>query len=248
LNESILEPLPSEQVEAFMESVYSKNNLEIMANEDKLAALTEADAIAAANKLEAETVASEALAAVNEAALEKKLASEMDAATKLEKFNSSMEKSRTAAAGNALSDIATLMQSGNKKQFEIGKAAAKAQVVISTYKGAQEAYSALAGIPIVGPALGIAAAGAAVAAGGIRLQAINSASFGGGGGVSAGGGGAAPAAGGGGAAAQEAPAQERNLTISGIDKDSLYTGDQLTNLMDNMKAAQEDGYVLMVGT
>lgn len=225
LNAKLLEPLPSDQVEAFMESVYSKNNLEKIANDQKNADLKESDQVA----------------------IQEKLSREKEAAAELAKFKDSVDKSRASAAGKALSDIATLMQSGSKKQFEIGKAAAKAQTVISTYKGAQEAYSALAGIPVVGPALGIAAAGAAIAAGGIRLQAINGTSFGGGGTVSAG------AAGGGAAAssapaAPQQPAQERNLVISGIDRNSLYSGDQLTSLMDNMKAAQEDGYVLMVGT
>ena len=43
---------------------------------------------------------------------------------------------------------------------KLGKAAAAAQVAIDTYKGALAAYSAAASIPIVGQALGIAAAAA----------------------------------------------------------------------------------------
>jgi hypothetical protein len=42
------------------------------------------------------------------------------------------------------------------------------------------AYKALSGIPIVGPALGVAAAAAAIAAGGMRINAIKSTTFGGG--------------------------------------------------------------------
>jgi len=47
----------------------------------------------------------------------------------------------------------------------VGKAAAVASTTIDTYKSATASYSSLAGIPIVGPALGFAAAAAAIAAG-----------------------------------------------------------------------------------
>jgi len=50
-------------------------------------------------------------------------------------------------------------------ESKAGKAAAIAQTTIDTYKAAQSAYSAMAGIPIVGPALGALAAGAAVVSG-----------------------------------------------------------------------------------
>lgn len=75
-------------------------------------------------------------------------------------------------------NISTLMDSENKKQFEIGKKAAAAQAIIDTIASAQAAYKSLAGIPVVGPALGVAAAGAATVAGMMRLQQINSTSFG----------------------------------------------------------------------
>lgn len=51
------------------------------------------------------------------------------------------------------------------EQTAIGKAAAIAETTINTYRGATAAYAALAGVPVVGPALGIVAAAAAVAAG-----------------------------------------------------------------------------------
>lgn len=54
----------------------------------------------------------------------------------------------------------------------IGKAAAVAETTINTYKSATAAYSALAGIPVVGPALGIAAAAAATVAGFKNVQEI----------------------------------------------------------------------------
>ena len=61
-----------------------------------------------------------------------------------------------------------------KEGFEFYKKTQIANAVISTYTGAQEAYKSLAGIPIVGPALGIAAAAAAIAAGMARVKSIQS--------------------------------------------------------------------------
>lgn len=51
------------------------------------------------------------------------------------------------------------------KETAAGKAAAIAQTTIDTYKAATSAYSAMSGIPVVGPALGAIAAAAAVVSG-----------------------------------------------------------------------------------
>lgn len=59
------------------------------------------------------------------------------------------------------------------KETAAGKAAAIASTLISTYQGAQDSYKSLAGIPVVGPALGIAAAAAAVAGGLANVKAIS---------------------------------------------------------------------------
>lgn len=74
--------------------------------------------------------------------------------------------------------MAQLMTVNNRKMFEIGKVAAIGETVIQTYKAAQGAYAALSSIPIVGPALGIAAAAAATLAGFARVQAIQNQSYG----------------------------------------------------------------------
>ena len=54
------------------------------------------------------------------------------------------------------------------------KAGAIAEAIINTYKSATSAYSSLAGIPVVGPALGAVAAAAAVAAGIKNIATIKS--------------------------------------------------------------------------
>lgn len=61
----------------------------------------------------------------------------------------------------------------SKKWFRIYKLTAIAQAIIKTYQGAVEAFTALAGIPIVGPALGTAAAVAAIAAGLTQVAVIS---------------------------------------------------------------------------
>ena len=102
------------------------------------------------------------------------------------------------AAKNTLETISNIAQlfagkseKEQKKAFEIQKAVGIAQATIDTYKSATAAYSSLAGIPVVGPALGIAAAAAAVTAGLLNVKQIASQEFKASGGGAAGGVGAA---------------------------------------------------------
>lgn len=74
----------------------------------------------------------------------------------------------------ALGTIAQLMGSHNKTAFKIGQAAAIAQVAISTPQLAVDAYKSVAGIPLIGPVLGAAAAAAAVAFGAMQISKIRS--------------------------------------------------------------------------
>jgi hypothetical protein len=60
------------------------------------------------------------------------------------------------------------------EQSAAGKAAAIASATISTYQSATDSYKSLAGIPVIGPALGFAAAGAAIAAGVANVKRISS--------------------------------------------------------------------------
>ena len=59
-----------------------------------------------------------------------------------------------------------------KKAFERSKKVQQTQALISTYESAIQAFKALAGIPVVGPALGAAAAGTATALGLANVQKI----------------------------------------------------------------------------
>lgn len=87
------------------------------------------------------------------------------------------------SAGFFLNQMAGLMQSKNRAMFEVGKAAAIGETIVQTYRAAQGAYAALAPIAFVGPALGAAAAAAAIVTGMARVQAIRSQQFGGGSGA-----------------------------------------------------------------
>lgn len=102
-----------------------------------------------------------------------------------------IEKAKNSAIMSASADffgnMAVLSQSGNSRLGAIGKAAAIAQTTISTYKSATDSYAALAAIPVIGPALGFAAAGAAITAGLANVAAITGVGFSNGGYTGAGG-------------------------------------------------------------
>jgi hypothetical protein len=103
-------------------------------------------------------------------AKEKLVAEAADTQASIELSNKEADAKRQnlAAVGNALSSFASLVG----EQTGVGKAAAIAATLISTYQSAQDSYKSLAGIPIVGPVLGAAAAAAAVASGFKQIQAI----------------------------------------------------------------------------
>ena len=71
-------------------------------------------------------------------------------------------------AKKGFNDLATILG----EETAAGKAAAIASATISTFQSANASYNSLAGIPIIGPALGFAAAGAAVVSGFAQVKAI----------------------------------------------------------------------------
>ena len=76
------------------------------------------------------------------------------------------EKAQIMAQG--LNNLATVLG----KESAAGKAAAISGALISTYQSATDSYKSLAGIPVVGPALGAAAAAAAVVSGMANVKQI----------------------------------------------------------------------------
>jgi len=133
------------------------------------------------------------------------------------------------------------MAQGHGKAAKAAQAIQKAQALyeigVNTYRAAMGAYAALAPIPIVGPALGVAAAAAAIAMGASMAQGVLS----GGGGAGAITGSAPPALSNTGAPTSQAEQrqteqQNQQITYYRIPENSVLTGRMLIDLMDEAAA------------
>jgi hypothetical protein len=152
------------------------------------------------------------------------------------------------AASQFFGNMSSLMQSGNKNLFEIGKAAAYAQTVVNTAQAAMASFKF--GAEIGGPVLGGVMAAAAITAGMVQLATISGAQMGGGGSVSSGGAGSI-----GGVAnppttvqnvantnmEQTAPTSVVNISIQGDN----VSRQQIVDLIDQINDAQRDGNVIL---
>lgn len=85
-----------------------------------------------------------------------------------------------SAIGDLAKSFAGKSEREQKRAFNIQKAANIAGAVMDTYKAANGAYASMSGIPYVGPFLGAAAAGVAIAAGIANVNNIRNQEFGGG--------------------------------------------------------------------
>ena len=94
-----------------------------------------------------------------------------------EEFKRASLERQVADTQSGLAAITGLMKSSNKEAFRVGKAASIVNATVDTYKAANAAFSALAGIPVVGPVLGAAAAAGAITAGMANVNNIKSQSF-----------------------------------------------------------------------
>jgi len=132
------------------------------------------------------------------------------------------------------------MNSENRKQFEIGKAAAIANTVMTTSEASMKAFSAYADIPKVGPIIGAAAAAGVIATGMMRVNQIRNTKMGGGGSMTAGGGFSTPTApsdtGGGGITQQT----NVDVTLQG----SMYSEDQVRQLITEINNQASDNFVV----
>jgi hypothetical protein len=97
------------------------------------------------------------------------------------KFSEMTQKQQLGIASSTAGNMATILG----KETAAGKAMAITQATIDTFTSANAAFKSMAGIPVVGPALGAAAAGAAIASGIANVKAIASTGGGGGGGAGA---------------------------------------------------------------
>lgn len=91
---------------------------------------------------------------------------------KLAEIERARQMASLSLAGDFFKQMTVLQKTESSKARAIGKAAAIAETTINTYRAATGAYAAMASIPVVGPARGIAAASAAIAAGLANVAAI----------------------------------------------------------------------------
>jgi len=134
---------------------------------------------------------------------------------------------RLQLAQQFFSSFTPLMDSESRKAFEIGKAGALAETAVNTSLGAIKAYQAMAGIPFVGPALGIAAAGAVVATGIQTANQIRNTQFSGGGTTPT-----SPGSAGGAGSVATTPSENRqtNIRLENIQDNQQYSGSSIRSL------------------
>lgn len=116
------------------------------------------------------------------------LAENAKAREEIDKAAAAAKEANLNAIGGLLSNASSLVG----QDTVAGKALAVSAATIDTYQSAVKAYKSLAGIPIVGPALGAVAAAVAVASGLASVKKILSVQVPTAGGGSGGGGGSAP--------------------------------------------------------
>lgn len=174
---------------------------------------------------------------------------EQEGAEKRQQIAEMERAAKLGIMGGMMDNLSSLMQSGSRKQFEIGKAASIASGMISAYESVMSSYAA--GSRIGGPIVGAAFAATAAVAQAANLRRLSSASFGSGGGsVSSGGGGGSVSTGatggGGSGAAPAAPAQpSRNIAISLAG--SNFSADTVRELITQINEQIGDGATLTAG-
>ena len=94
-------------------------------------------------------------------------------------INKIMNEEAVKGAANAASELVQLQRSNNSTLKSIGKAAAIADITIKTAQSAMNIFNGFSTIPIVGPALGVAGAAAAVLFGVEKISQVQGAARGG---------------------------------------------------------------------
>lgn len=133
-------------------------------------------------------------------------------------------------------DLSSLMNTENKRMFQIGKAAAVAEAVVTGYQAAVSAWGQ--GMKIGGPPVAAAFTAASLAKTGALIGKISSQNFGGGGSQSnVGGSGVSMAAG-------SAPSRSSSNVAINLTGGDMFSRDQVIGLINAINEAQEDGAVV----
>jgi hypothetical protein len=148
---------------------------------------------------------------------------------------------RQRVVGGMLQNLISLQNTGSKKMFQIGKAAAVAQALLAGREAIVSSYAA--GAKIGGPPLGAAYAATAAAATAGQIASVMSTSLGGGGssgGGSVSGGGGSASTGGG--ATQQAAQSPTTTFAFTIQNDPMGFGEQFARQMiEQLNEAQANG-------
>jgi hypothetical protein len=158
----------------------------------------------------------------------------------LAEIDGQSHSSRISAYSSMFGDLASLMQSSNKRTFEIGKAASIAGAVIDGIEAGQSAFKA--GMKVGGPVAAYAFASASAIKTLANVNAIRSTQIGGG---SSGGG----SGGGSSASSGASSSQSRGpmqVTLTGLNAGDLFSGSVLSGLLDKLNAEAGDrGYKIL---
>lgn len=163
---------------------------------------------------------------------EAKLALDQERADKELEIERAKEEARRAIITQAFSGLTSLMNSGSRKMFEIGKASAIGQAIVSTYAGAAKALE-------LGWPMGPIAASAIALNGFNQVAQIRKQSFGGGGGASSAGSVTADVN------AGTAPVIQRNISID-VAGESVSRG-QLRDLIGAIGGELGDNVSMSMG-
>ena len=169
-----------------------------------------------------------------------KTAIEKDAAKQREEIAEEEQMSKLRAVGGAFNNLASLMNTGSRKLFKIGKMAAKAGAIVDGFAAVQGAIKAgnKVGGPIVGAAFGAAAAIQTA----VQIRQINQSQFGGGGGGASSFSGGLPAIR---TQEQAQPAPSRNVSIN--LQGSNFSAEQVRTLIGQINEQIGDGVPVMIG-
>jgi hypothetical protein len=163
--------------------------------------------------------------------LEEKMAK--DHHDKLQSIEQTAFSAKLDAYSGALGDVASLMDSNNKKMFAVGKAASVAQATVNGYQAAVAAWKS--GMEVGGPVTAAAFTAASLLKTGALISSIASTSYGGGGSGGRGGGGSGRA----GATAAAAPQTQSvaNITLVG----DTFSRDSISDLFKQINEGLKSG-------
>lgn len=162
---------------------------------------------------------------------------EGEAAARRKAIQQSEAAAKMAIWQGALSDMSTLMNTESRKLFEVGKAAAIANAIVSTYQGAAAALK-------LGWPMGMIAAAAITAKGFAQVSAIRSQQFGGGGaGASAAGSNTAAVNAASTPVNPDGGGTGRNLSVTLVGNDqSVFSMNQMRAFVGQLQETLGDGY------